>query len=62
MRPPDGRVVGRHPGVFYFTLGQPEGLELGGVRGFDPAPWYVVGKDVERAGEGVQNAADKAKR
>jgi len=48
MHTPDGRVVGRHPGVFYFTLGQREGLQLGGVRGFDAAPWYVVGKDVER--------------
>lgn len=46
MRTPDGRRVGEHPGVFYFTLGQREGLGLGGVRGFDAAPWYVVGKDV----------------
>ncbi|WP_101927638.1 MULTISPECIES: tRNA 2-thiouridine(34) synthase MnmA [Luteimonas] len=46
MRTPDGRRVGTHPGVFYFTLGQREGLQIGGVRGFDAAPWYVVGKDV----------------
>jgi len=46
MRTPDGRTVGRHPGVFYFTLGQREGLQIGGVRGFEAAPWYVVGKDV----------------
>ncbi|KGM54091.1 tRNA 2-thiouridylase [Lysobacter arseniciresistens ZS79] len=46
MQTPDGRVVGEHPGVFYFTLGQREGLNLGGVRGFAAAPWYVVGKDV----------------
>ncbi|MFD0738132.1 tRNA 2-thiouridine(34) synthase MnmA [Lysobacter koreensis] len=46
IRTPDGRVVGQHPGVFYFTLGQREGLNIGGVRGFEPAPWYVVGKDV----------------
>jgi len=45
---PDGTCVGEHPGVFYFTLGQREGLNLGGVRGFKAAPWYVVGKDVER--------------
>lgn len=32
--------------MFYFTLGQRGGLNLGGVRGFAPAPWYVVGKDV----------------
>jgi tRNA-specific 2-thiouridylase len=48
MRTPDGRPVGQHPGVFYFTLGQREGLNIGGLRGFEPAPWYVVGKDVAR--------------
>jgi tRNA-specific 2-thiouridylase len=48
IRDPQGRVLGRHPGVFYFTLGQREGLQLGGMRGRDPAPWYVVGKDVGR--------------
>ena len=46
IRTPDGRAVGEHPGVFYFTLGQREGLNIGGVRGFEAAPWYVVGKDV----------------
>jgi tRNA-specific 2-thiouridylase len=48
MVTPDGRPVGRHPGVFYFTLGQREGLNIGGLRGFEAAPWYVVGKDVAR--------------
>jgi len=48
IRDPQERVLGTHPGVFYFTLGQREGLQLGGVRGRAPAPWYVVGKDVER--------------
>lgn len=46
IRTPRGDVVGEHPGVFYFTLGQREGLNIGGVRGFEAAPWYVVGKDV----------------
>ncbi|MDH5822732.1 tRNA 2-thiouridine(34) synthase MnmA [Luteimonas sp. RD2P54] len=46
IRTADGRTIGEHPGVFYFTLGQREGLGLGGVRGFAQAPWYVVGKDV----------------
>jgi tRNA-specific 2-thiouridylase len=43
---PQGEVIGEHPGVFYFTLGQREGLQIGGVRGRPQAPWYVVGKDV----------------
>lgn len=48
MRTPDGIVVGTHPGVFYFTLGQREGLHIGGVRGRPQAPWFVVGKDLAR--------------
>ncbi|MCK7594165.1 tRNA 2-thiouridine(34) synthase MnmA [Pseudomarimonas salicorniae] len=48
IRDPAGCVLGEHPGVFYFTLGQREGLQLGGLRGRPQAPWFVVGKDVER--------------
>ncbi|MFT4196876.1 MAG: tRNA 2-thiouridine(34) synthase MnmA [Pseudoxanthomonas sp.] len=47
IRDPRGTAVGEHPGVFFFTLGQREGLHIGGVRGRPAAPWYVVGKDVE---------------
>ena len=48
IRTPDGQRIGEHPGVFYFTLGQREGLNIGGVRGRPQAPWFVVGKDIER--------------
>ncbi|HLT44469.1 MAG TPA: tRNA 2-thiouridine(34) synthase MnmA [Luteimonas sp.] len=48
IRDPRGRTLGEHPGVFHFTLGQRGGLQLGGIRGRDQAPWYVVGKDVGR--------------
>ena len=58
MLTPDGRAVGEHPGVFYFTLGQREGLNIGGVKGFGPAPWYVVGKDVARNILYVDQGAD----
>ncbi|KRG39545.1 tRNA-specific 2-thiouridylase [Stenotrophomonas panacihumi] len=46
IRDPHGVRIAEHPGVFYFTLGQREGLNIGGVRGRAAAPWYVVGKDV----------------
>lgn len=46
IRDPNGERIAEHPGVFYFTLGQREGLNIGGVRGRPAAPWYVVGKDV----------------
>lgn len=38
----NGRIVGEHDGLMYYTLGQRQGLNIGG-RG--PA-WYVAGKDV----------------
>ncbi|MCR6662289.1 MAG: tRNA 2-thiouridine(34) synthase MnmA [Luteimonas sp.] len=60
MQTPDGRRIGEHPGVFYFTLGQREGLNIGGVRGFDAAPWYVVGKDVGRNVLYVDQGSDSA--
>ncbi len=46
IRTPEGVRVGEHGGVWYYTLGQREGLQIGGVRGRDAAPWYVVGKDI----------------
>jgi tRNA-specific 2-thiouridylase len=44
----DGRVLGRHRGLMYYTLGQRQGLALGGVRGAAEAPWYVADKDLAR--------------
>jgi tRNA-uridine 2-sulfurtransferase len=58
IRDPAGRVLGEHPGVFYFTLGQREGLQLGGMRGRTPAPWYVVHKDVTHNVLVVDQGAD----
>ncbi|MCX7945750.1 MAG: tRNA 2-thiouridine(34) synthase MnmA [Hydrogenophilus sp.] len=46
------RVLGEHPGVVFFTIGQRQGLGIGGVRGCGErgyhAPWYVAAKDIER--------------
>ncbi len=42
----DGRLLGEHQGVVYYTLGQREGLKVGGVKGAAEGAWYVVGKDV----------------
>jgi tRNA-specific 2-thiouridylase len=47
IRDPQGSVLGEHLGVFFYTLGQREGLQLGGIRGRQAAPWYVVGKDID---------------
>jgi tRNA-uridine 2-sulfurtransferase len=46
MRTPDGALIGKHDGVMYYTLGQRNGLRIGGRREASGEPWYVVGKDV----------------
>jgi tRNA-uridine 2-sulfurtransferase len=46
IRTIDGRTIGEHQGAMYYTLGQREGLGIGGVRGAPEEPWYVVAKDV----------------
>lgn len=42
----DGKIIGRHDGLMYHTLGQRKGLGIGGVKGLSEAPFYVVEKDL----------------
>ncbi|SDC31065.1 tRNA-specific 2-thiouridylase [Melghirimyces thermohalophilus] len=46
MQTLSGEVKGRHDGLMYYTLGQRQGLGIGG--GGTGEPWFVVGKDLER--------------
>lgn len=46
IRTPDGRQVGEHHGLMYYTLGQRQGLGIGGLQDAVDAPWYVVMKDI----------------
>jgi tRNA-specific 2-thiouridylase len=45
---PEGTRVGEHQGLAYYTLGQRQGLGIGGRRNGEHAPWFVAGKDVAR--------------
>jgi tRNA-specific 2-thiouridylase len=44
---PDGREIGRHDGLMYYTLGQRQGLGIGGRDDASDAPWYVVDKRMQ---------------
>ncbi len=44
----DGKVIGQHHGLMYYTLGQRQGLGIGGLRDFGEEPWFVVAKDLSR--------------
>ena len=40
-----GRVIGKHRGLFYYTIGQRKGLHIGGKLGYAEKPWFVIHKD-----------------
>ncbi len=45
---PEGQCIGEHQGLMYHTIGQRQGLGIGGHAEFGDEPWYVVEKDIER--------------
>ena len=51
----DGRMLGRHMGLVFYTIGQRQGLGIGGIRekgaqkgGNEHEPWFVARKDMEK--------------
>jgi tRNA-specific 2-thiouridylase len=49
MVTPEGKVMGRHQGLMFHTLGQRKGLGIGGVKGLEEGvPWFAAGKNLAR--------------
>ena len=55
IKDPSGRTIGQHVGLSFYTLGQRQGLGIGGVKakgaqkgGNEHEPWFVARKDVEK--------------
>ena len=57
MRTPEGRVLGEHVGLAFYTIGQRKGIGIGGTRALAAEqdtqssagqPWFVAGKDMPR--------------
>ncbi|WP_374639718.1 tRNA 2-thiouridine(34) synthase MnmA [Hydrogenophaga sp.] len=55
IKDPSGRTIGQHLGLSFYTLGQRQGLGIGGVKakgaqkgGSEHEPWFVARKDVEK--------------
>ncbi len=57
----DGEIIGQHEGLMFYTIGQRQGLGIGGRRNTSGEPWYVIGKDIEnnilRVAQGVNHPA-----
>jgi len=52
----DGKEIGKHNGVNFYTIGQRQGLNIGGTKNGNGLPWFVLNKDLKNntliAGQG----------
>jgi len=48
METPEGMAMGEHQGLMFYTIGQRQGLGIGGVKDSGDAPWYTLDKDLDR--------------
>jgi len=46
MLTPEGKVVGKHVGLSFYTIGQRQGLGIGGGKDSSGLPWFVASKDM----------------
>ena len=46
MCTPEGQIVGQHIGLSFYTIGQRQGLGIGGSKDSSGEPWFVADKDV----------------
>ena len=60
MATPDGERLGEHQGLMYYTIGQRQGLGIGGRRDAAGTPWYVAAKDLGRNALTVVQGHDHA--
>lgn len=44
----NGEVLAQHQGLMFYTMGQRQGLGIGGQQAKKELPWYVAGKDIEK--------------
>lgn len=42
----NNNVIGKHDGLMYYTIGQRQGLNLGGLKNYSELPWYVAEKNL----------------
>jgi len=48
IQTPEGKTIGQHIGLMYYTIGQRQGLGIGGTRDGNDEPWFVSAKDMTR--------------
>ena len=47
IRTPEGKLVGEHIGLAFYTIGQRKGIGVGGIKGASEDAWYVATKEIK---------------
>ena len=43
----ESKIIGKHEGAHYFTIGQRKGIRIGGNKNYSEKPWFVINKDID---------------
>ena len=47
IRTLENEIIGKHEGVMFYTIGQRQGLGIGGQQNYSEEPWYVTSKNTD---------------
>lgn len=45
---PEGKIIGKHEGLMFYTVGQRQGMGIGGTKASENQPYYVIAKELDR--------------
>ncbi|MDO8953604.1 MAG: tRNA 2-thiouridine(34) synthase MnmA [Gammaproteobacteria bacterium] len=48
IQTPEGKTIGHHDGLMYYTIGQRQGIGIGGIHDSSGEPWYVANKNLSK--------------
>lgn len=57
----DGKTIGEHEGIMFYTIGQRHGFSRGGLSGQGGIPYYIVAKDTKKNLLIVSDKAEESK-
>ena len=55
-----GNEIGSHRGLSFYTLGQRQGLGIGGLKNYDERPWYVLEKNLLENSKPSKDISDRS--
>ena len=55
----DNKILGKHEGLFNYTIGQRKGIGIGGIKNHEDKPWFVLDKDMKSNSLIISQQEDK---